>query len=225
MKKIPTIVISAHFFLILWMALWLPSKRMEKKPLVIKTSVYTPPPPPTPAPAKPTPQKVAAQPKPKPKPKPKPSPKPKPKKVAAKPKPKAKPQPKISPALARQLQESLQKLDTPTENRAKTKTIDTPKRVANLQIDHIESEDAGKYVGTLVDCLQSALHLPDMGAVKLELTLTRDGKCIRVHVVSSKSERNKAFLESELKNVAFPPFTGPLKQEKEHLFVITFCNR
>jgi len=244
MKRIAYFVIAMHLTLILWSALWMPRKKVEKKPLQVRTVVQVPAPKPPPPQVvvKPQVQPVAEiKPKPKPAPKPKPTPappKPKPTPAPPKPKPKPAPQPKRAPPpkkeppavpanLVQQLQESIAKIDQTDHKESAKPTLPTPKLLKEPPKLKIDEENLGQecvFVATLVQCLRSTLDLPEVGEVKVELTLRRDGSFVKVKVLQSESEKNKRFLEQELKTITFPSFTGELNNEKEHAFVITFCN-
>lgn len=245
MKRISILVISAHCLILLWMALWIPVKKMEKKPIVVRsvreparmtTSQASAPsiqttqqtsPAPThttqaivpPKPKQEKKQEVKATSKPVKKPQTKPAPKPPAKAPSPKPK-----QPIVSNALLQQLQESIAKIEGKA-SAFNTKSNRQPFRgIANLSIDEGSYGADGEYEGLLIDCLQNNLELPSVGKVKLALTLNRNGKCIRVKMIDSHSEQNRHFLETALKGISFPPFDGSLKQKQEHTFVISFCN-
>lgn len=251
MKRIFYYVIAVHVLFVLWSALWMPSKRIEKKPLQVRMVVQAPPPqapvvkqavqreapkaaPPAPAPsaAKPKPQKVSAPSAP-------PAAIKAPNKTAA---PKAapvkkegrtvastapsKPSPVVPENLVRQLQESIAKIDQKSHKDSPREVLPAPKWIPQLKIDEEISvgEEEGIFVAQLVQCLQQELNLPEIGSVKIELVLKCDGSFVQMKVIHSESQRNKTFLEQELRGVQFPPFSGNLKNEKEHAFTITFCN-
>lgn len=209
MKRVSSFVISLHVILFIWLALWSPAKIVEKKPIQVRTVIATPPPPvktvavkKAAAPKKPVVKKTA----------------PPPKKPVAR---KATQKPLVSPALAKQLENAIAKIDEKShkESAAPSRTI--AKLPPKLQID---SAEGSIYASDLVQCLQSALELPQHGVVKLELTLKMDGAFVKMRVLESANNANKKFLETHLRSVHFPPFSGPLKKEKEHTFVITFYN-
>ncbi len=244
MKRIAYYVIAMHLFFVLWSALWMPSKKVDKKPLQVRTVVHAPPPKPVvQAVVKSDVRKVAAVPSSQPKPAPavqksapKPQrtapPKPTAKKVAsapAAPAKKAAPAVKSSPVipanLVQQLQESIAKIDQTSHKDSPKQILPAPKKwVPQLKIDEECSGEESFFVSSLIERLQETLDLPEIGEVKVELVLKRDGSFVKMKVVHSASEKNKKFLEQELKTVTFPPFSGDLKDEKEHTFVITFCN-
>jgi len=209
MRRVSSFVISLHLILFIWLALWSPAKKLEKKPIQVRTVVATPPPSvktvpvkKAPAPTQPVVKKTA----------------PPPKKPVAK---KAPQKPLVSPSLARQLENAIAKIDEKSHKESPARGRAIPKSPPKLQID---SAEGSIYASDLVQCLQNALELPQHGAVKLELTLKTDGAFVKMRVLESANNANKKFLETHLKSVHFPPFSGPLKKEKEHAFVITFYN-
>lgn len=222
MKRIAYFVIGFHCLLLLWMIIWMPTKPIEKKPLKVRTVVKAPPPPPAPAPTPPAPvvQVVKAPPAP-------PKKAPPPRKQAPQKRPVAK-KPAAPPAvpqnLVNQLKQSIAKIDENPQKVLTNRALKAPSAIATLKVDQMAEEVEDGYVSSLVDCLQSALDLPEVGEVKLELTLTSGGRFVRIKVVKSGSDRNRLFLESALKSIPFPPFSGQLKQHQEHTFVLSFHN-
>lgn len=224
MKRISYYVLAIHCFFVLWSALWMPNKKVDKKPLQVRMVVQAPPkvavalPPPAAvvkavvqktAPVKPTPIAKAAPVR------------PVAKKTAPAP---VKSAPAVPANLVQQLQESIAKIDQKSHKDSPKEVMPAPKWVPELRIDEESTGEENLFVATLVQCLQETLDLPEFGSVKVELVLRRDGSFVKMKVLHSESEKNKKFLEQELKTVSFPPFNGNLKNEKEHLFVITFCN-
>ncbi|NGX39770.1 MAG: hypothetical protein KR126chlam1_01103 [Chlamydiae bacterium] len=266
-KKILYSVVSIHLAAVLLMAIWSPTKKTAKKPLILRTIEKAPPAPlpvkkissvqkktptkkaaikkvekqkkPSPVKKKEPPKKKTSAPKkntPK-KPQKKPNPPPKspakkssPVKTAQNQKispPKAKQRknpPIISEELAAELQERIAKIDQKRDKGPANSRLVAPKWISSLKVDQVASGEEGLFAQKLVTCLQSALDLPELGEVQVELMLGRSGKFLSMRVLHTASKRNQQFLEKELKGVTFPSFEGALKQEKEHTFVITFCN-
>jgi hypothetical protein len=243
MKRIAYSVIALHLFVIFWSLLWMPSKKKRPQPLQVRTVVQAKPPPVQPP--KPIQKPVVAavktevkakQPifkpptpvKPKPKKPPPPKivrPKPTPKKIIQPVRsPPQKSKPVISPDLVKQLQQSIAKIDQKSHKESPNDILPTPKWIPKLKIDEEFEGEESLFIATLIQCLQNTLDLPEFGEVKVELVLKCDGSFIKMKVLQSESERNKKFLEQELKTVSFPEFNGNLKNEKEHAFTITFCN-
>lgn len=96
-----------------------------------------------------------------------------------------------------------------------------------LDVPRIESSSFEMEVGvqgkkseeTLIEFLHGALHLPEFGEVKIQLTLNRDGTAARLVVLQAESKNNRAYLEEVLPRLQFP-----LILEQEKTFTLTFCN-
>ncbi|NGX26389.1 MAG: hypothetical protein K940chlam6_00307 [Chlamydiae bacterium] len=218
MKRISLFVISAHVALLLWMVLWMPVKKVVKKSLQVRTVIEVATPTPASAPAPVIKKEIAAASQAPPKPKKAAK---KPIKKAALQKPKG---PLVPDALIRQLQESIAKIEEKGHKDISKKAKVAPKQIPKLQIDAGSGAEESIYASHLVQCLQNALELPEMGTVKLELTLKCDGTFVQMQILQSASNHNQKFLQSQLHSLKYPAFNGLLKQEKEHAFVITFCN-
>lgn len=158
------------------------------------------------------------------------TPKPIAKKVPEKkPTPKPKPAPvKADPKPSKELQKSLEKIEeTIAKIASKGDTIPVkPSQIVipeiALELDCLSEEE--EYISSIVRYLQTHLELPDMGEVKVDLTLRRDGSVEKVKVLSAESERNKKRLEEELPHMCFPPFSKGAQGMKTKGFILTFCN-
>ncbi len=217
MKQISLLVIGAHALIVFWMALWLPVKKKSKQPIEIRTVVYKPP-----ALKEATITSSNAK-KPRKKPQPKKIHSPKKQKKAPKMR-KASPrkkQPLVSNALLKQLEESMAKL----EAKPLLSPMKKIKPLSRLTIDEASSQKADLFTSALIKRLQEDLDLPDLGDVKIELTLKNNGQFAKMQILQSKSNRNCKFLENKLPRLHYPPFNGSLKNKTEHTFVITFCNQ
>lgn len=109
-----------------------------------------------------------------------------------------------------------------------------PKELGTLQVDALPVAGAGgaedwgtkevSYSGEVAARLKKALRLPDYGAVKIHLTLDRTGKVVKVEIVQSESSKNKAYVESKIPTLLFPPFGQRFKDASQNTFVITLQN-
>jgi len=213
-----------------------------------------PPPPPPPPPPKPKSKPQPPKPKPAPKKKaepkkeqkkepkkekaPQPPPKPKPAPAAP---PKPKPDPVAEARKARQKEllskakESLSKAVTSRET-APTQVSDTamgniPKPIGSLQIEALPTGELVtlstreiSYRDELASRLKLGLRLPEYGEVKIKLTLERSGKVAQVQIVSSKSVKNKEYIEKTLPTLTFPGFGDNFKGSTQYTFAITLNN-
>jgi hypothetical protein len=229
MKKVSFWVICIHICILLWMALWIPVKFADKKPIRVQTvkhivkSVQK----------QPTISKNSEQTK-----------KSEVKKTVSATKNNSKPEikktvqkseqktpsstkktkPVISEELIKELEEGIAKIDAKNEKIVRENRLDAPKWIPQFQIETGLFEDANSFGQDLIECLQNTLELPEKGEVKVELTLKKEGSFVELKILHSESKKNKQFLEEELKKIHYPGFKGNLKNEKEHVFVITFCN-
>lgn len=109
-----------------------------------------------------------------------------------------------------------------------------PKELGALQVDALPVSEQGggvdwgakevSYSSEVASRLKKALRLPDYGAVKIKLTLDRTGKVVKVETVQSESHKNKAYVESKVPGLLFPPFGQRFKDAEQNTFVITFQN-
>ena len=127
-----------------------------------------------------------------------------PKKKPPPPKAKPKPKPKASDVLA-EVKKNLQKIDqASSEKKVEAKTV--------------------AYASILMQRLQSSLHLPEEGNVKLELDLRSDGKVMGVKILQTHSESNADYLKEVLPTLILPSFIGDLQGKKQHTFTLTVCH-
>ncbi len=131
------------------------------------------------------------------------------------------------PHLLHELEETIAKID-------KKRDKDRPLKqkpsewIKPLKIDAIkEISDDGtevdlSYQEALVRCLREFLDLPEIGEVKMEITVNRDGTISKLRVLATESEKNKSYLEKNLQLIKFPPFSV---NESKKTFILTFCNQ
>jgi hypothetical protein len=113
----------------------------------------------------------------------------------------------ISPALLRELEESIAKIEVKRDKNKKNKmaNVDQP-AATQLQVDSytplgLDKAEDSDFVTALTQYLRGSLHLPDFGAVKIELTLQQDGSVAKLVVLKTESEKNKQYLERHLERV------------------------
>lgn len=211
MKRVVFAVISIHLFFLFYLALFVPEKKQQKRPIKVNTFVKLPP-------KKPAIKKVAAM---------APAVKKQAKRAAPRKKRpvlKKKIKPKVPHELLKKLQQNLAKIEKAPSKTSSFTPLKAPKSIPKLQVEKISGEGDALFATTLVDYLQKALDLPSFGKVRVALTLSREGRFIKMTILGSESDHNRLFLQNELKVLKYPKFTGSLAKEKEHTFVITFCN-
>ncbi len=84
----------------------------------------------------------------------------------------------------------------------------------------LESSDE-EYISFLIGYLQECLQLPDVGEVKIQISLRKDGSVETMKVMHTESAKNRKYLEEHLPNLSFPRIPG----SSSHSFLITFCNK
>lgn len=109
-----------------------------------------------------------------------------------------------------------------------------PKELGLLQVDAFLTENDGKggawglqevsYSDEVAYRLKVSLRLPDYGSVKIKLTLERSGKVVKLETVQTQSQKNKAYVESKVPTILFPPFGQRFSSDKENTFTITLQN-
>ncbi len=86
------------------------------------------------------------------------------------------------------------------------------------------SDQEATYSQKLASFLQMKLRLPESGEVRIRLTLERSGNFNKVAVVSSKSDKNKKYVEKELPKLNFPSFGKNFEGKEQYTFNITLKN-
>jgi len=105
-----------------------------------------------------------------------------------------------------------------------------PSAIMSLQIDDLPdhsgpklSDQEMRYRDELVSRLKLHLRLPEVGDVKVKLTLERTGKVAKVVIVSAESAVNRKFLEEKLPSITFSPF-GNFSSDAQYTFALTLSN-
>lgn len=215
-QKICILVLSCHLLVFVYILRSPPMhKQIKKDPLVIKTFHAQIAAPPQRATVKPSIQKAPTTAKAPIKKKPNPLPKKTPPSTPT-PKPTVKNKTSTLEKSLKEIKESIAKIE---EEHAKMK--DNPKWAATEK--HIFTEDTTEqatYPASLAIYLKSAIQLPDVGEVKIKLTLYPNGHVKEVHILSAESQANRKRIESILPTLCFP--IPPNKQEQT--FILTLCH-
>lgn len=154
----------------------------------------------------------------------KPKPKPKPKKKAVK---KSKPAPsKTQQALAK-ARESLAKIDKVQKKQPEVRAESTP-NVPRLRVDarpeRATAVEASDYQDEMARRLRLLLRLPDYGAVRVQVTITKRGAVSGLEVVNAASEINRAYIEQVLPTLTFAPLNNHFGQVPNKTFTLTLEN-
>ncbi len=138
------------------------------------------------------------------------------------PPPKKKEAPEAIPQqLLDELESSLSKIETKTNKFSGKKSVNMPISGYSLQIDRLDNLDSKEteYQLELVSYLQEALHLPEYGEVKMEITVRPDGSVASLKVLEAESAKNRTYLEKSLPLLRFPTY-----DKETHTFIFAFCN-
>ena len=130
--------------------------------------------------------------------------------------------------------EQIGKLQAKKDNSASSSTqlAKAPSQISSLASEQIVSIEAEgiysmrekSYYDELVARLKLALKLPEYGEVRVKLTLTRQGQVTKVQVTSSKSRKNKDYIEKTLVHTNFPRFGDNFGSDGEHTFQLNLSN-
>jgi outer membrane biosynthesis protein TonB len=101
---------------------------------------------------------------------------------------------------------------------ASKQPLEVPKSPTFL--DELPSvEEGDNKTSYLMGYLHDMLHLPEVGEVKVEITVRKNGTVAKVVVLHAASQKNKLYLEEHL-----PLLQMPFEFEQEKTWTITFCN-
>lgn len=106
-----------------------------------------------------------------------------------------------------------------------------PTSINSLQSDLIQFDNSAGltaremgYREELAGRLRLSLRLPEYGAVKIKLTLERNGKVAKLTVVSAESQANKKYIEKVVPTLTFPSFRDNFSKLSQYTFQITLNN-
>jgi colicin import membrane protein len=128
-------------------------------------------------------------------------------------------------------QENLKKIDRGAIASLKNDNINKSspvvvEQVGSLSIDNLS--DSGSinirelsYKEELANRLKAMLKLPELGEVKIKLTLKNTGAFFKLAILSADSEKNRKYIDREIKNMTFPSFHGMFNSVDEYTFSIT----
>jgi hypothetical protein len=141
----------------------------------------------------------------------------KPKKTVVK--PKSKPASKIGKAheLLKELESSMASMESALQKVQKTKPLSFESIAIEPLIEGPPSEES--YFEMITMIFRESLTLPELGAVKLTITVQPNGEIVKIESVSIKSEENFRYLKTTLPHLQLPP--PPTKDPLS--ITVTFC--
>jgi hypothetical protein len=133
--------------------------------------------------------------------------------------------------LIRSLKESIAKIDDTPHNIPRERITVVPKTIDTLNIDAVAaakgkrlSVDDESYQEVLIRKLKTSLVLPEYGAVKVSLTISRNGTVEDIVVLSAESTKNKKYVERSLPSFVFRPFGSSFQGQGNHAFLVVLSN-
>jgi len=131
---------------------------------------------------------------------------------------------KPKPDVWKEIDEALAKIDDKVYSKRQSK-LDVPRVKGSAPSsfpfpDFVDEEaERGTDEESLVSFLHASLNLPELGEVKIRLTVKKDGSVGELVVLEAQNKKNRAYLEKHLPLLKFP-----LVFDKERTFTLTFCN-
>jgi outer membrane biosynthesis protein TonB len=86
-------------------------------------------------------------------------------------------------------------------------------------LDEKEAAEDDSAVSQFMGFLHDTLHLPEVGEVRVAITVRKNGTVSKVVILSAESEKNKLYLQEYL-----PLLQLPIEFDQEKTWTITFCN-
>lgn len=121
------------------------------------------------------------------------------------------------------MQESLKNLSAPKSSGSTSSS--KVRGISNLPALASEAlKFEASYQDSLVSLLEERLEFPEKGAVKIKLTLKKEGEFKSLEVLHSASEKNTKYLQTALQNMVFPSLQKFFPKEDTHTFLITLTS-
>ena len=80
------------------------------------------------------------------------------------------------------------------------------------------------YQDEVINVLKARLRLPDFGALKIELTILKNGKVEKVKILSSESAKNRQYVEQTITQIQFSAFGNQFEGQEGVTFPIILNN-
>lgn len=143
---------------------------------------------------------------------------------------------KLQSELLSKAQERIAKISTSrdktTADRGKSVDLSSvPKGIVSLHVEDLNTPSGVSmsaheisYRDEIAGRMKLMLRLPEVGDVKIKLTLDKSGNVVKVVIVNSESAANKTYVEKNVSTMSFPPFGSNFGNENQHTFSITLSN-
>lgn len=131
------------------------------------------------------------------------------------------------------LQQNIASLDSTSSKKNTNSTAhETAKQIANLNVDGSPRVQSQKdligaelsYKDELVRRLKLLLKLPELGEIKMQLTIDRDGTVAKLVVLQTESQKNRNYVETTLPTLHLPAFGDRFKDKNQYTFPVTLSN-
>lgn len=101
---------------------------------------------------------------------------------------------------------TLSQLDTiVAKETASPKTISTslPQTMGDLKSQQTSRESSANYISQVAWKLKKTLRFPEYGSVRIEMTISKEGRVERVSVLASENTKNRSYVESTIPTLSF----------------------
>jgi hypothetical protein len=95
-----------------------------------------------------------------------------------------------------------------SQTHKKSNDLTIPQKIEKLHISNIflETPTIDSYEEKLINHLQDNLRLPHIGKVKLEITISNNGKLKELTILQSENSENARYLKNQLHTLIYPCF-------------------
>ena len=131
---------------------------------------------------------------------------------------------RIDSKVLEELTKTLSALDSHEKPKQTAASLTVPKSITCKTDIETPSPQNGSYAEHLISLLTCQLELPELGSVKVCLTINASGSFADCKILEQKSHKNSEFLKNELRNLTFPCFNEFGLSDSQLEFIITFCN-
>jgi hypothetical protein len=131
--------------------------------------------------------------------------------------------PKSEPHVLKEVQQALAALDALPKQTALSVPLAIPKTL-HLVENETSSPSQQSYGELLVTFLEHQLDFPEVGEVRMELQIDRQGRLLHHKILSSANQKNSDFLKNQLPELTFPCFNDFHIDKNSLTFTILFCN-
>lgn len=85
----------------------------------------------------------------------------------------------------------------------KTISSSLPQTIGDLKSQQASMEASANYISQVAWKLKKTLRFPEYGSVRVEITISKEGRVERVSVLASENTKNRAYVEATIPNLSF----------------------